>query len=190
MPGRPPYWKEGGIKDSTILSADIKDLEIVNADLSATAAIAFSKLAALDDGKILIGNASNVAVKNAITGDITLSNAGVVAIATGVIVDADVNASAAIAYSKLALTTSIVNGDLVNSTIQSGKISYFKSTEQTGSGSEQDVAHGLGRTPALVLVIPTSSSEATAYAFAEGTHDGTNAKVTATNGAKYIVLAL
>jgi len=35
---------EGSLADSTIVSADIKDGEIVNADLSATAAIAYSKL--------------------------------------------------------------------------------------------------------------------------------------------------
>lgn len=83
----------------------------------------------------------------------------------------------------------IVNADLVNSTIQSGKISYFKSTEQTGNGSEQDVAHGLGRTPSLVMVI---ASELTGGAddIAEGTHDGTNVKVTATSGVKYKVVAL
>ena len=57
---------------------------------------------ALADGSVLIGNASNVAAANAVSGDITISNTGVVAIASGVIVNADVNASAAIAFAKLA----------------------------------------------------------------------------------------
>jgi hypothetical protein len=75
---------------------------IVNADVSATAAIAFSKLAALTDGQILVGNGSNVAVDVAVTGDVTISNSGVTAIASDVIVNADVKTDAAIAYSKLA----------------------------------------------------------------------------------------
>lgn len=47
-----------------------------------------------------------------VSGDITVNSSGVAAIGSGVIVDADVNASAAIAYSKLALTGSIVNADI------------------------------------------------------------------------------
>ena len=53
---------------------------LVNADIDAAAAIDFSKLAALDDAKILVGNSSNVATKVAVTGDVTISNAGVTAI--------------------------------------------------------------------------------------------------------------
>ncbi len=56
-------------------------------------------------GKILIGNGTT-ATSAAVSGDITLSSAGVVAIASGVIVNADVNASAAIDFSKLATLTS------------------------------------------------------------------------------------
>ncbi len=79
---------------------------IVNADINASAAIAYSKLAALTSGNILVGNASNVATSVAMSGDVTISNAGVTAIGSGVIVDADVNTSAGIAFSKLASLTS------------------------------------------------------------------------------------
>lgn len=64
------------------------------------------------DGKILIGNGSNLSAAVTPTGDVTISNAGVTAISAGVIVNADVNASAAIAYSKLALSNSVVNADI------------------------------------------------------------------------------
>jgi len=53
---------------------------LVNADIDAAAAIAFSKLAALDSANLLVGNGSNVATKVAVTGDVTISNAGVTAI--------------------------------------------------------------------------------------------------------------
>lgn len=82
---------------------------IVNADISASAAIAFSKLASLSSANILVGSSGNVATSVAVTGDVTISNTGVTAIATGVIVNADISASAAIAGSKIvAATTSVV----------------------------------------------------------------------------------
>jgi hypothetical protein len=60
---------------------------------------------ALPNDQILIGNSSNVAQARTMSGDITIDNTGVTAISTGVIVDADINASAAIAASKLAALT-------------------------------------------------------------------------------------
>lgn len=59
----------------------------------------------LTNGYIFVGNGSNVAVGVIPSGDITLSNTGVFGIATGVIVNTDINASAAIALTKLAATT-------------------------------------------------------------------------------------
>ena len=82
---------------------------LVNADIAAAAAIAYSKLATLTSGNIVLGSASNIATSTAVTGDVTISNTGVTAIAAGVIVNADINASAAIAGSKIvAATTSVV----------------------------------------------------------------------------------
>lgn len=88
-------------------------------------AVTLDKQADLDEGSIIIGGASDrpvaldistdaqivvgngtTATSVAVSGDITLSNAGVVAIASGVIVNADINASAAIAFSKLAALSS------------------------------------------------------------------------------------
>jgi len=81
----------------------------VNADIASAAAIAYSKLATLTSGNIVLGSSANVATSTAVTGDITISNTGVTAIGSGVIVNADINASAAIAGSKIvAATTSVV----------------------------------------------------------------------------------
>lgn len=49
---------------------------ISNSSISASAAIAFSKLAALTSGNILVGNGSNVATSVPVSGDVTLTNAG------------------------------------------------------------------------------------------------------------------
>ena len=61
---------------------------LVNANIDAAAAIAFSKLAALDSANILVGNGSNVATKVAVTGDVTISNAGVTAIGSAKVLPA------------------------------------------------------------------------------------------------------
>jgi hypothetical protein len=79
---------------------------IVNADINASAGIAFSKLATLTSGQIIVGNSSNAAAAVAMTGDVTITNAGVTSIAAGAVIDTDINASAAIAFSKLAPLTS------------------------------------------------------------------------------------
>jgi hypothetical protein len=59
----------------------------------------------LPSANIYVGNGSNVATAVGVTGDIAIDNAGVVSISTGVIVNADINASAAIAFSKMAPLT-------------------------------------------------------------------------------------
>jgi len=64
------------------------------------------------------------------------------------------------------------------------------SAEQTGTGSEQSIAHGLGVTPGLVMInITGSPATYAALAVTEGTHDATNVKVTVTSGWKYKVYA-
>ena len=79
---------------------------VTNTSVAADAAIAFSKLAPLTSGNVLVGSASNVPTSVAVTGDVTISNTGVTSIASGAIVNADINASAAIAHSKLASMSS------------------------------------------------------------------------------------
>ncbi len=75
---------------------------IANADVATNCALAYSKLAALASGSILVGNASSVATVQALSGDATLSNAGVLTIASSAITNAKISSSAAIALSKLA----------------------------------------------------------------------------------------
>jgi hypothetical protein len=79
----------------------ILDGTIVNGDINASAAIAHSKLANITAGSVLLGNATNVPTATALTGDVTVNSSGVTAISSGVIVNADVNASAAIAGTKI-----------------------------------------------------------------------------------------
>lgn len=72
-------------------------------------------------------------------------------------------------------------------------IRVFSSAEQTGTGSSQNVAHGLGVTPAHVLIsvteLPDAAAE-TGFDVAEGSHDSTNVVVTVTNTVKFKVIAI
>lgn len=63
------------------VAATIQAGVIVDSMVSASAAIAFSKLAALTSAHILVGSAGNVPTDVAVSGDISLSNAGVTAYA-------------------------------------------------------------------------------------------------------------
>jgi hypothetical protein len=92
----------GDITVASTGTAAIVSGVIVDSDINASAGIAFSKLAPLTSANILVGNASNIATSVAVTGDVTIGNTGVTAIAAGVIIDSDINASAGIVDTKLA----------------------------------------------------------------------------------------
>lgn len=92
------------ISDAGVSSPSVGS--VTNTSVAADAAIAFSKLAPLTSGNVLVGNSLNVPTSVAVTGDVTISNTGVTSIASGAIVNADINASAAIAHSKLASMSS------------------------------------------------------------------------------------
>lgn len=61
------------------VAAAIQPGVIVNSMVSASAAIDFSKLASLTSANILVGSAGNVATSVAMTGDISITNAGLTA---------------------------------------------------------------------------------------------------------------
>jgi len=98
--------------DTNTVTSTMVDGSLVNANLAATAAIAFTKLEDLTAAKILVGNASDKATAVTVTGDISIDNAGLTAIAAGVIVDADISGSAAITGSKIATGTTSAVGVL------------------------------------------------------------------------------
>jgi len=86
-------------------------------------------------GHVAIYDGTSKFINRAISGDIAITSTGVASIASGVIVNADVKSDAGIAYSKLNLTTSIVSGDLVNSTVANGKLANSTITVAGDSGS-------------------------------------------------------
>lgn len=86
---------------------------------------------------------------------------------------------------------SVTTAKIANGSVTVAKMSVFKSTEQTGTGSAQNIAHGLGVTPGLVIVYPTDTNVATTgqYVVTEGSHTSTNVVVTVTSGKKFRVVA-
>jgi hypothetical protein len=88
------------------IDPDVAPGSITNTEISASAAIAFSKLATLTNTHILVGSGAGVATDVAMSGDATLANTGALTIANSAVTNAKVSASAAIDFSKLAALTS------------------------------------------------------------------------------------
>lgn len=120
----------GANKDLTVSASDILTFggtkiilsgAIVNADVDAAAAIAYSKLnlsASIVNADVSASAAIDYSKLNLATSIVNADINAAAAIAysklnlTGLIVNADIGAAAAIAYSKLNLATSIVNADI------------------------------------------------------------------------------
>lgn len=88
--------------------------------------------------------------------------------------------------------TAAVRALFADKFLPAAKANLFVSAEQTGTGSAQNVAHGLTGTPSIVLVIPTEhpgTPDTGAFDIAEGTHTGTNVVLTVTPNVKFKVFA-
>lgn len=131
----------------------------------------------LADGKILIGNGSNVATAATVSGDVVISNSGVTSISSGVIVNGDVNASAAIDFSKLATLSSgnlLIGsaGGVATSTTLSGAITLIADGTTTYAGTVPLNKGGTGQTTkaaAFDALSPMSASGDLIYGGASGT---------------------
>ena len=96
------------------------------------------------------------------------------------------------AVTATSVTATTLSGALTGAATQLAAAGRFISAETTGTGSAQNVAHGLGVTPTVVLVSLTElpASLAAGADIAEGTHTATNVVLTVTSGVKFKVLAL
>jgi len=68
--------------DDAIGADELAANAVVNASVAAGAAIAFSKMEDVTDGRIIVGNGSNVPTAVAVSGDATLANNGAVTLAS------------------------------------------------------------------------------------------------------------
>jgi len=131
---------------------------IVNADIKAGAGIAFSKLANVLAGNVLVGNGSGVLSSVALTGDISNDSSGVTSINAGVIVNADVNANAGINATKIA--TGLVNNTQFNKVATAGSdaTGEFVTTDNSQTLTGKTIS-GASNT---LSSIPNSATTATA----------------------------
>lgn len=123
--------------------------------------ITLAKLVNLTSAQVIVGNGSNIPTATAVTGDIGITNGGVASISAGVIVNADVNASAAIAYSKLAALTSgqiIVGsaGNVPTAVAMSGDVAIVASGATTIQAGAVDPAMLSGNGAKEVWILPVS----------------------------------
>ena len=119
---------------------NLNDVDKVDANVLTDNSLTLSKLGKQSAGKVLMWNATTDPTATAITGDVTVTSSGVTAISAGVIVNADVNASAAIALSKLAALTA----SKVAVTDGSGIITTANQLTPALGGTGQDLSAATG----------------------------------------------
>lgn len=96
-------------------------------------------------------------------------------------------AAGAVGTTELA-SSAVTNAKIAAGAVTKAKMAFFGNHGNTGTGSSQNIAHGLGVTPTFVTVIftGTTSSQTVTY----GTHTSTNVVVTVTSAATFDVIAI
>ena len=94
-------WAAASVADGAITNAKMADMAANTVKVRDANSSGVPSDKALADTQILIGDGTGFTAA-ALSGDVTMANTGAVAIASGVIVDADINASAAIDATKIA----------------------------------------------------------------------------------------
>ena len=122
----------------------------------------------LPNGQIYVGNASDAPIARTPGGVVAMTNGGVFSFVAGSIVNADVNANAAIAYSKLNLSASIVNAD-----IASGAAIAYSKLNLSGSIINADIS-------ASAAIARSKIATGTAYRFIVNSSTGALAEVAVT----------
>jgi hypothetical protein len=132
---------------------------------------------ALTSANIFVGNASNVAAGVAMSGDATISNTGAVTLANGVVTDAKVNASAAIAGSKLQALSVGANAGVIPSTgVANGHLASDAAIARSKLAEDALAVHGLPlmacrRTDGTVLTTSGGAGYVSIYGAAWGAGD-------------------
>jgi len=92
-------------------------------------------------GQVVVYDSSGDPIAQTLSGDVTINSSGVTAIGSGVIVDADVNASANITLSKLAASTSSQLASIISDETGSGALVFGTSPTITPAAGTVTNAH-------------------------------------------------
>tara|TARA_Y100001938_G_C8075778_1_gene425967 strand:+ start:433 stop:1329 length:897 start_codon:yes stop_codon:yes gene_type:complete len=145
-------------------------------------------------GQIIVFNGANAQAAVNMSGDVAIDNAGATTIQSGsvetamladdsvsaakladnAVVNASVDASAAIAYSKLNLSNSIVAGDLATDSVETVKIANNAVTNPKIAGLSGVTA---GTVTALKLMLPDASKDLSGFRNLTSTGDNQSASV-------------
>ena len=165
------------LTDNTATALDIK--EATNSYLKFTTTnsgekVTISKSLALLLGIDLSGAASSISIldNDAAALDIKEGSTSYLKIVT-------TNSSESVTFGKPVL----FNGGIAPGSV-------FNSTEQTATGSPQNIPHGLGTTPSFVTAYVTDSGATGIYTLVPGAHDATNIVFNGTLNIKFRVQAL
>ena len=131
------------INDNAITTDKLAANSVTSAKISSSAAIAYSKLAALSGGNLVVGDMNNVATRVALSGDATMSNTGSITIGDGAVPPAKV-LDANITTAKLADSTGASDG-VTTAKLATGAVTPAK----LEAGTQGDVLYfGSGGTAA------------------------------------------
>jgi plastocyanin len=159
---------------------------MINASGTASFATLGASGATLTDGKILVGNASNVGTEVTMSGDVSMTNTGVVTINAGVVTTTDL-ANSAVTYAKMQnITTGKLLGSVSAAAAAPGEVTIGSGLALSSTGILSTIASGTVNT-----VSPISATSNVNGAVISGSAifltpaDGTNGGVI-TTGAQTI----
>lgn len=108
---------------------------------------------ALTSGRIIVGNASDIATAVQMSGAVTISNTGVTSISADVITNNNINSAAGIEYSKLYLENSIINADIsAAANIARNKLADGNVNRLVINNNAGEISEASAITPNMVLV--------------------------------------
>jgi len=143
---------------------------ITDSKVSATAAINITKLNTGSNAQVIISDGSTNHWET-VSGDVHITNAGVTAIQSGVIVDNEISPTANIALSKLADGTNILVSDVSHSIADLTRYTYVTAQTFVNPGDLVDKAYvdatAQGITAKLSCILATTAA-LPAYTFAAG----------------------
>ena len=146
------------LADVSIANTKLVAGSIYNAEINAAANIALTKLANISAGRVLIGNATNIPTATLVSGDITITDAGLVTIGTDAIINTNIVAST-ITGDRIAANT-IGNAKLSTAAgdIAGAWVSFTPTTTNIGGTVSISGRHiTIGKTYSFRIVLTTGT---------------------------------
>ncbi len=177
-----PRTNQTGVNDWEDVEANDRELRdeinggLDNSNLSASAAIAHSKLASGTAGQLLVANASGVITSTTVSGDVTISNTGVTTIGDDKVTNTQLKDSASVDADR-AVTTNHIRNDAVtgpkvaDDAINSAKLDLYTASVADTNGGFWFSSYGQNISGLSIASVPAGVYLASVYIRA-GTDSG------------------